>query len=115
MVLSLTIYLPTPLSLCMYTQLSHANPVPARSFQVNPALANWHSIESATICHTSKPPKLVLNPETEQGFCLNNQLVLTQILYVLEQLYTRIGLEPHPFHMKKGSSSTELFDPPSIL
>ena len=63
------------------TQSFHANPVPARSSQVNPTLANWHSIESAT-CHTSLTPKLVYNPEAEQGFCLNNQLILTLILYV---------------------------------
>ena len=38
------------------TQSSHVNALPARrarSSQVNPALANWHSIESA-MCLTSK-------------------------------------------------------------
>ena len=75
---------------CPFTVISHqpwpctlisSQPGPARSSQVNPALANWHSIESAT-CHTSKTPKLVFNPETEQCFCLKNQLILTLILYV---------------------------------
>ena len=82
------------------TQSSHANPVPARSSQVNPALANWHSIESAT-CQTSLTPKLVFNPETEQCFCLvNNQLILTLILYVLDSQTPVIGLEPHPSNIK---------------
>ena len=119
MILSLTIHLLTPPSLCTaishqsctytLTQSSHANPVPARSShinpvparssQVNPALANWHSIESAT-CHTSKNPKLVFNPATEQCFCLNNQLILTLILYVLSSQTPVIRLEPHPFYMK---------------
>ena len=80
-------------------QSSHINPVPVRSSQVNPALANWHSIESAT-CHTSKTPKLVFNPETEQCFCLNNQLILTLILYVLSSQTPVIRLEPHPSYMK---------------
>ena len=78
---------------------SHINPVPARSSQVNPALANWHSIESATY-HTSKTPKLVFNPETEQCFCLNNQLILTLILYVWSRQTPVIRLEPHSSYMK---------------
>ena len=81
------------------TQSYHANPVPARSSQVNPALVNWHSIESAT-CHTSKAPKLVFNPETEQCFCVNNQLILTLILYVLGSQTHVIRLEPHPSYVK---------------
>ena len=51
------------------------------------------TIESAT-CHTSKTPKLVFNPETEQGFCLNNQLILTLILLVLSSQTPVIRLEP---------------------
>ena len=106
----------------VHKQSSHANPVPARSSdinpvrarssQVNPALANWHSIESAT-CHTSKTPKLVFNPETEQCFCLNNQLILTLILYVLSRQTPVIRLEPHLWN--SGALSTEPFDPHSIL
>ena len=78
---------------------SHVNPVPARSSRVNHALANWHSIESDTF-HTSETPKLVFNQETEQCFCLNNQLILTLILYVLSSQTPIIRLEPHPFYMK---------------
>ena len=83
----------------LYPQSSHANPVPARSSQVNPVLANWHSIESPT-CHTYKTPKLVFNPEIEQGFCLNNQLILTLILYVISSQTLVIRLEPHTSYMK---------------
>ena len=91
------------------TQSSHANPVPARSFHINPvparssqvnhALANWHSIESAT-CHISWTPKLVFKPETGQCFCLNKQLLLTLNLTRNWQPDTRIRLEPHPSYMK---------------
>ena len=83
----------------VHTQSSPANPVPARPSHVSPVLANWHSIESAT-CHTYKTPKLVFNPETEQGFCLNNQLTLTLILHVLSSQTPVIRLEPHPSYMK---------------
>ena len=70
-----------PMPILSPARSSHVNPDPARSSQVNPALANWHSIESAT-CHISLTPKLAFNPETKQCFCLNNQLILTLILYV---------------------------------
>ena len=51
-------------------------------------------------CLTSKTPKLEFNTETEQGFCLNNQLILTLILYVLSSQTPVNRLEPHPSYMK---------------
>ena len=52
------------------------------------------------LSHTSKTPKLVFNPETEQCFCLNNQLTLTLVLYVLSSQTPFIILEAHPSYMK---------------
>ena len=46
------------------------------------------------------PPKLVFNPETKQCFCVNNQLILTLILYVLGSQTHVIRLEPHPSYVK---------------
>ena len=106
MILRLTIHLLTPPHFAqpshinpVHTQPSHINPVPARSSDANADLANWHTIESAT-CHNSKTPRLVFNPETQQGFCLNNQLILTLILYVLSSQKPVIRLEPHPSYLK---------------
>ena len=91
MLLSLTIHLLTPPSLC--TAMSHQSctytVIPCQScpctvIPSQPCPCKLAPIESAT-CHTSKTPKLVFNPETRQGFSLNNQLILTLILYVLSK------------------------------
>ena len=82
----------------------HSHPMPILSLRGH--LKSTLPLQTGTLL---SPPRVTLpklqsfNPETEQGFCLNNQLILTLNLIRNRQPDTRIGFEPHPSYMKHWS------------